>query len=474
MNKVIKLGMAFNEGEVPDFGSIQQKPSNTNILYLLAEDIPKLNGMLTRAAAQSYIPEGESFDFHTGTLAFVVDFKTAGSGEIYAYHRGQDQWYEFNIRSDLGLWDFIWNRHSGILRETKEISGIPPLTFDSNGKPLKNYRIYGNTVNGNSVGDKTANIFAPENILAGQAFLNSRITKLNNRCIIYAPATQGMTYTLVLQNPVAQIESALTIDEPQENTSFVINNSTTWINHGQNISTASRNNNNAEANYIAFQIRNVDEAATAMIVSGSTPPENYEPYGYKISVVINNLTTPIYLPVPLRKSGIEPDYIDYKTQTLHRERYNLISNVYEFLTGGTSTSVSDLYTKVFTGLKPNTSYVLASNVPFRENQNYLYVGNTKNYQTVYNGHTATFNSDTNGQFTYMYATRSQYNELLQGNYWVMLVEGSTPPANFEPYIQNTDISITLPTLNTEKGTNNISINSTVNPLSVDIKYNDES
>ena len=73
MNKVIKLGMLFNEDEVPDFGSIQPKTANPNILYLFAEDIPKLNGMLTRTAAESYLPEGQSFNFYTGALTFVVD-----------------------------------------------------------------------------------------------------------------------------------------------------------------------------------------------------------------------------------------------------------------------------------------------------------------------------------------------------------------------------------------------------------------
>ena len=39
------------------------------------------------------------------------------------------------------------------------VSGIPPLTFTANKTGLlKNYRIYGNTVNGESVGDKTVNI----------------------------------------------------------------------------------------------------------------------------------------------------------------------------------------------------------------------------------------------------------------------------------------------------------------------------
>ena len=153
MNKVSKLGMLFNEGNVPDFGSIQMQSNDTNIYYLLAQDIPKLNGMLTKEAATSYLIENETLNIRNGALAYVIDYRTASSGKIYVYHRGKDHWYEFNVRSDLELWDLMWNRHERILKETKTISGTPPLTFKSNGRPMKNYRIYGNTVNEESVGD---------------------------------------------------------------------------------------------------------------------------------------------------------------------------------------------------------------------------------------------------------------------------------------------------------------------------------
>ena len=353
MNKVIKLGTLFHAGEIPDFGSIRQKSSNPNILYLLAEDIPKLNGMLTRATAQSYMPEGESFDFSAGTLAFVVDYKTADSGKIYAYHRGMDHWYEFNIRSDLGLIDLMWNRHARILRETKKISGTPPLTFKSNGRPLKNYRIYGNTVNDVSVGN---------------------------------PVTEG------------------------EHT-------------GE----------------------------------------------YCVPVTLNNIAANIYLPEPLRKVCDETDYIDYQAQTLHRVRYNLISNITEFLTAGTRTQANNVYAKVFTGLKPNTSYTLASNVPYGGTSNHLYIGTLSDFQAVYEGNPAIFTTDAYGQFDYMYATRARYDDLLNGNYWIMLVEGSTPPAAYEPYIQNTDLDLTLPVLSTETGVNILSVDTLVNPSAAEIK-----
>lgn len=46
--------------------------------------------------------------------------------------------------------EIFWAAYAGV---EIEIEGVPPLTFKSNGANLSNYRIYGNTVNGESVGD---------------------------------------------------------------------------------------------------------------------------------------------------------------------------------------------------------------------------------------------------------------------------------------------------------------------------------
>lgn len=57
--------------------------------------------------------------------------------------------------------EYIQKRKSvtnGILhRVTQKTSNTAPLTFASTGQALKNYRIYGNTINGENVGDKTGN-----------------------------------------------------------------------------------------------------------------------------------------------------------------------------------------------------------------------------------------------------------------------------------------------------------------------------
>ena len=47
--------------------------------------------------------------------------------------------------------EMLWANYALIVE--KELSGIPPLTFNAVAGTLKNYRIYGNTVNGESVGN---------------------------------------------------------------------------------------------------------------------------------------------------------------------------------------------------------------------------------------------------------------------------------------------------------------------------------
>ncbi len=92
MNKVILLGMVFNETDAPDFGSIRQSESGEYIL--LADDIPKLNSTLTRSHCASLLANGSLFNVPSGALAFVADWKTEESAKVYMYEMTSDAWYE--------------------------------------------------------------------------------------------------------------------------------------------------------------------------------------------------------------------------------------------------------------------------------------------------------------------------------------------------------------------------------------------
>ena len=92
MNKVIILGMLFDESNAPDVGSIRLGRSGDYIL--LADDIPKLNSTLTRSHCASLLADGSFFNVPTGALAFVADWKTEGSAKVYMYEATSDTWYE--------------------------------------------------------------------------------------------------------------------------------------------------------------------------------------------------------------------------------------------------------------------------------------------------------------------------------------------------------------------------------------------
>ena len=92
MNKVILLGMVFNETDAPDFGSIRQSESGEYIL--LADDIPKLNSTLTRSHCAPLLANGSLFNVLSGALAFVADWKTEESAKVYMYEKSSDTWYE--------------------------------------------------------------------------------------------------------------------------------------------------------------------------------------------------------------------------------------------------------------------------------------------------------------------------------------------------------------------------------------------
>lgn len=352
MNKVIRLGMVFNEGDVPDFGSVVGDINQEGLYYLLAEDIPKLNTMLTRAAAENYLTGNDAFPFFSGYMAYVTDYKDAGTGEIYAYHRGSDHWYEFNIRLDKSFNDIMWERHKRILRETKTISGTSPLTFMSNGRPLKNYRIYGNTENGESVGN------------------------------------------------------------------LVDNN------------------------------------------------ENYYYGRYNVPIIINGITKNIYLNSPLRKIGNDCECIDYKKKKLHRLRKNQFHStiIKGSLTGNGdfvpyNGSLLSGYTRLVKGtytiscIGMNNVYIAF----YDSNKQYKRIENLSVWESLPH----TFSIPEDGYIRCVFKNSNPEPEVtdisnIQIEYGLIATE-------YEAYIENTEISLTLPGISTNNGLNTFIVDTLVQP-----------
>lgn len=483
--------MLFNEGNVPDFGSIQIKSNDTNIYYLLAQDIPKLNGMLTKAASRSYLSEGESFDLDTGALAFVVDYKTAGSGKIYAYHRGRDYWYEFNIRSDLGLCELMWNRHETILRETKTISGTPPLSFESNGRPLKNYRIYGNTVNGESVGDlvtdtnninygkykisvtvKSINLFNPNSAVCihtgPQNWTNgSQLIESQNFIVIPFNCNQNTTYTVK-----KQIGNRLGV--------WAINSNNTadiLFSNNYRVKSAEFNSESHDTVYITIHNNStehieIDEIYQGlMIVEGTEIPEKHIPYYDSIRKVI-------YLDRPLRKIYGQADWIDYKKQKLFIHRKNSFSSELEqgnILNDGTlADSPTRLRTKDYISCENGTYVVsfLPSNCKFGYrcyDENYNFLGSTG--QWVTNGQPFTITIPNTKYIKMNFAKENQNLGIVPSEITELQLEKGELATSYEPFITDTEISVSLPKIVPPKGIHIVETESNIQPSGMEIYYN---
>ncbi len=89
MTKTI-LGMTFDISNIPDFGSMKIDKQNT-CLFLMSDDIHKLNGLLTNAVCVGEYG-ADKFAFDTGDIAYVID-----SGRAFIYEASTDTWYEQGV-----------------------------------------------------------------------------------------------------------------------------------------------------------------------------------------------------------------------------------------------------------------------------------------------------------------------------------------------------------------------------------------
>ena len=201
-----------------------------------------------------------------------------------------------------------------------ELNGIPPLTFNAIAGTLKNYRIHGNTVNSESVGDKTQNICT--NIWR-QGVVNDIGVVVSSSTTVYSDfiaVTPNVIYSLTR-----------TVGTNYNNLRcFDINK-----NHLGNGMTCADKANPASANktfgtfmitdqnvaFIRFNDASNSIETKYMMVEGAYTEQTmpaYEPYGYRVPVTVTNgmdaQTTNIYLPEQIKIVGNEAEYIDFGEQ----------------------------------------------------------------------------------------------------------------------------------------------------------------
>lgn len=192
-----------------------------------------------------------------------------------------------------------------------EIEGEPPLIY----KPKKagtliDYRIYGQTENGESVGDRTGNLFngdLQKGYWINATDLGQTSSEAFRSFKIFLPAG---TYTLSFEINVNIVR--------------LIADGTLTQNVGNNLAEYTVTTQTDGDIGFSFRLTGTTQVpwdnSDIMLNEGSTALP-YEPYGYKVPVMVSNgtdtQTIPIYIPEQIRKVGDEAEYADYQEQKQH-------------------------------------------------------------------------------------------------------------------------------------------------------------
>ena len=399
--------------------------------------------------------------------------------------------------------EMYWSTYSPFYLSNS--SGTSPLTY---GKckigTLSNYRIYGNTVSGESVGDKTGNLFNGEFLQGYWAYANGMRYSMSVTWITTSklPCKPNTDYSFK-SSYIGRYFGFVWFDSNGEyiSSSYVSDISSNMYVNFSSLSPV-------DATYLIINIKSYSNTSTGdsyaitpsdvtdlMLNEGSTPLP-YEPYGYKVPVTVSDgtdtLTTNLYLPEQIRKVGDEAEYIDYGEQKLHRVRKNLLPNTATSQTingveitinangsvtcNGQATGV--IYFKFNSRFTlPVGEFVLTGCPTGGGNSSYrMYIQSDnlspqKYYTDIGNGVTI---DNTNAGTVYnariLIVSGYTCNNL---TFYPMIRLASIKDDTYEPYIENTDLDVTLPALPTLTGTNVLSVGTEVQPSHIFAEFDKE-
>ena len=343
-----------------------------------------------------------------------------------------------------------------------------PKTIIGDGQPISSYTIKGNMsqsgtptpsnpVYPTEVGDKTANLFD------------------------YQTMAGGVTGAYLLSDGSLRGEGSWSITDyiPCDNTAFVLTNvggrypsiclydsNKTFISGTQynteNVSIKTNVSVTAisAAKYARFSYMTSVypfDLSTIMLVEGSTAPSDYIPYGYKIPILLNGTTYPVYLAEPLRKIDTYVDSVP-STGTAMRKIYKLV------LTGdedwiGSTTGYNAFYFYLDNAHYPipkiNNSPLLCNIATF----------DSSSQKTNYKTEPWYCVSDTSFAISTTFTTKNAWIQYLADQY-----AAGTPVTVWYVLVITQTESFTAPTLPTSGTAQTFDVDTTLKPSEVSLTY----
>lgn len=365
------------------------------------------------------------------------------------------------------------NYQNPIFYNRKTLTGTSPLTFRGLGQPLKDYHIFGETVQDGTpspdypvdvqgVGERTENLW--DGSIYNYAYWTDggRVSPNPDRYAIGIEVEGNKIYTISRNVGASSYFAYGFSDDTIENIENVSPHQT--LDSGQKIAHI---NNSQGKKYLWFFF-GAGMSTDIMIVEGSTAPSSYVPYGYKIPVTVGGATTPIYIGAdPLYRIGEYADEIDFANQQIIRRIKKLVLD-------GTENWAYTL-NSVYPGwcsLIKSGDFPLLGVAPIST----AFKGNSGGQGTEDIWHQP-FNSITVSERRNTSST--SYNICLRAFNSTDRIIPSTIKGYFENknltllYVLDTPTteSVTIPTLSTIVGDNTLSVGTTVKPSAVSITGN---
>lgn len=374
------------------------------------------------------------------------------------------------------------------------LKGVPPLTFTGNDQLLVDWTIYGNTINGESVGDRTANLFAN---LWKKGYIradNGREEQIDGFiCSGFFPVEYGQTYS-ISRNINFGYDN---VRGYRDDGSFIgagtdiCDVSNPFPSSATNIGVFTVTNENVA--FIRFNDSVNDLDMKYMIVDGAYTEQtmpSYEPYGYRVPVRVTDrndtVKTNIYLPEQIKMVGDEAEYINYAEQKLHRVRKNLLQNTASSQTkndvtftvnsdgsvtcNGTANGGTALFGIPAITLPAGQYSINGCPVGGDENTTYKILIIANNEWLINDkGSGANFTLTETSTVSVRIAI---YNGHTCDNltFYPMIRKADIEDDTYEPYIENVDLDVTLPALPTLLDTNTLSVGTQVQPSNMEIIY----
>lgn len=377
-------------------------------------------------------------------------------------------------RGSPDYWTQLFAEHVGGKGGWKvtELTGTLPITFRSNGTALIDYRIFG-TADG--AGVQTENLFDYRKEFDDSTIIYNTYFKYYP--LQLEPNTTYTAYTNAVSSYQPLIDNyettfIITADEIVFNTANggVFQNSPRTITTRDSgiVKVGLRRYSGSE-----MPIYTESDFASADVwlnlVDGSTAPDHYIPYGYKLPLTLKSGTkskdTDIY--IGDSKLGAE-EYVDYEDHKVYKRTENLFDP---------NLATPNSYYNQYGVLTPTTENLTASpQIPVEKGETYIRSSQGTAVGNIY----VIFDSDKNFLYrgapspaglpiiiedngAYIGFTIDPEATPLQ-NY--MFTKGSTPPETYTPYLQPTNPPLPLPVIETFKGTNTLDSTETLGEVTI--------